>query len=109
MCFSSNFATVNFDVIKSIMFKIARPISVKVKTKYKIWVKYDDGIQGEVDLSHLAHKGIFKLWDSTVPFENVYIDSQSYAISWSKDIDIAPDNVYFKLKQLNPEEVFSIV
>ena len=29
---------------------------------YKIWLKFDDGISGEVDLSHLAGKGVFELW-----------------------------------------------
>jgi len=38
------------------MFK---PIQVKVLPNYKLWVKYTDGVEGEIDLSHLVGKGVF--------------------------------------------------
>ena len=38
---------------------------------YKIWLKFDDGIAGEVDLSHLAGKGVFSLWNNYENFKKV--------------------------------------
>jgi len=39
------------------------PLEVKALANYRIWIRYADGSEGEVDLSHLAGKGIFELWE----------------------------------------------
>ncbi|MCX7839868.1 MAG: DUF2442 domain-containing protein, partial [Anaerolineae bacterium] len=39
------------------------PIEVKPLENYRIWLKYSDGREGIVDLSHLAGKGVFALWN----------------------------------------------
>jgi len=57
------------------MFK---PIEVKALADYKIWVKYSDGVEGEVDLSHLAGKGVFKVWNDYSAFEKVYIGMNKF-------------------------------
>ena len=33
---------------------MARPIEVKALPNFRIWLRYDDGTEGEVDLSDLA-------------------------------------------------------
>ena len=85
------------------MFK---PAEVKALPNYRIWVKYSDGVQGEVDLSHLAGKGVFKLWNNYSAFEGVYIGS-SGQIAWSDEIDICPDSIYMKITGKSPEELFT--
>ena len=83
-----------------------KPIAVKTLKKYLIWVKYDDGTNGELDLSHLAGKGIFKKWDVGGLFFKVYIDPESGAIAWDSELDICADNLYYKLKNIDPEKEF---
>lgn len=39
------------------------PTEVRPLSGYRIWIGYDDGESGEVDLSHLAGKGVFKTLD----------------------------------------------
>ncbi len=75
------------------MFK---PVQVKAGPNYKLWLKYADGVEGEVDLSHLAGKGVFSLWDDYAAFEKVYIGN-SGQIAWTDEIDICPDTVYMSL------------
>ncbi|MFN8457660.1 MAG: DUF2442 domain-containing protein [Anaerolineae bacterium] len=84
------------------MFK---PIKVKPLPNYKLWVKYSDGVEGEVDLSHLAGKGVFALWNDYTAFEQVYIGS-SGEIAWSDEVDICPDSTYMKITGKTPEELF---
>lgn len=67
------------------------PVEVKPLSNYKLCVKYSDGIEGEVDLSHLVGKGVFMLWDDYSTFEKVYIGS-SGEIAWSDEVDICPDS-----------------
>jgi hypothetical protein len=38
------------------------PVEVKALANYRIWLRYDDGVQGEVDPSDLAGRGVFKAW-----------------------------------------------
>ncbi|MEE9169683.1 MAG: DUF2442 domain-containing protein [bacterium] len=81
------------------------PTEVKTLENYKIWVKYDDGIEGTVDLSHLAGKGVFSLWNDYKEFEKVFI-SKSGAIAWTDQVDICPDSIYMQITGKSPEELF---
>ena len=83
---------------------ISKPIKVKVFKKYIISIKYLDGTEGEVNLSHLSHKGIFKAWERNDFFKKVYIDDETDAIAWSKDIELCPDSLYLKILNLTFNE-----
>ena len=83
---------------------ISKPIKVKVIKKYIVRIKYSDGTTGEVNLSHLAHQGIFKAWERNDFFNQVYIDKETDAIAWSKDIELCPDALYLKVLNLTFEE-----
>ena len=83
------------------MFK---PLEVKALSNYKIWIKYTD-IEGEVDLSYLAGKGVFKAWDDIDFFKKVHIGSGG-EIAWDDKIDLCPDTIYMKLTGKTPEQLF---
>ncbi|MCW5906697.1 MAG: DUF2442 domain-containing protein [Chitinophagales bacterium] len=80
---------------------------VKPLPGYKIWVKYADGKSGEVDLSDMKGKGVFKFWDDADNFYKVHIDEITGAIAWSNQLDICPDSVYLQLIGKNFEEYAS--
>lgn len=72
---------------------------------YKIWLKFDDGTSGEVDLSHLAGKGVFSLWNNYENFKKIAVEN-GRSLTWSGDIDIDADSLYLKLTGKKPEELF---
>ena len=78
----------------------ARPLS-----GYRIWLRYADGVEGEVDLSHLAGRGVFKAWTDRAVFEGVHVD-RSGAVTWNEDIDLCPDALYLRLTGKAVEELF---
>ena len=84
------------------------PIAVKPLPDYRIWIKYSDGAQGEVDFSHLAGKGVFKFWNDYKNFQKVHI-SDAGAIAWSEDIEACPDATYLKLTGKSVEDLFPSV
>lgn len=84
------------------MFK---PVQVKALPAYKIWVKYSDGVEGEVDISHLVGKGIFLQWNDYEFFQKVHIGGNG-EIAWNDTIDICPDSIYMKITGKSPEELF---
>lgn len=81
------------------------PLEVKALSEYRIWIRYDDGEEGEVDLSHLAGQGVFTLWEDEQHWKNVRI-SEDGAIRWSEEIELCPDATYLKLTGKSPEDAF---
>ena len=84
---------------------VPKLVEVKACEGYRIWVRFDDGVSGEVDLSHLAGKGVFKAWDDPEFFKGVYV-AAGHAIAWSEEIDMCPDAAYMEVTGLTVEEVF---
>ena len=77
----------------------ARPLS-----GYKIWLKFEDGASGEVDLSYLAGKGVFALWTDYENFKKVSVEERR--LVWFDEIDMDADLLYMKLTGKTPEELF---
>jgi len=84
------------------MFKIAE---VKALQGYRLWLRYEDGVEGEVDLSDIAGRGVFAAWNERGFFESVRID-KSGALAWGDSLDLCPDALYLRLTGKTPEEVF---
>ncbi len=80
-------------------------VEIKVLPNYKLWLCYSDGNQGEVDLSHLAGKGVFELWNDYENFKKAYIGKNGQVV-WSDEIDMCSDSLYMRLTGKTPEEVF---
>ena len=45
-----------------------RPTEVEPRDGSRIWLRYSYGADGEVDLSHLADRGVFAAWDDRAFF-----------------------------------------
>ena len=50
---------------------MVRPIETRPVGRYRIWLRYQDGTEGVVDLSHLAGKGVFAALDKGDVFAKV--------------------------------------
>ena len=77
------------------MFRI---LEAKPLPEYRVWVRFSDGIEGEIDLSDMVGKGVFAAWLDPEEFKKVSIDLQTYTLTWPGGIDIAPDALYEELK-----------
>ena len=84
---------------------IPRLVEVKARNNFRIWLRYDDGTEGEVDLSDVAGQGVFAAWNDTGFFNAVRLGSHG-AIEWGENLDICPDAMYLRLTGKSPEEVF---
>jgi Protein of unknown function (DUF2442) len=79
-------------------------LNVKPLPNYKIYLNFEDGVEGEVSLKHLVNKGVFKWWNEGDNFFRVYIDSETKAIAWNDDLDIDTFNLYLQLKGIDFEQ-----
>ncbi|HSX12442.1 MAG TPA: DUF2442 domain-containing protein [Rhabdochlamydiaceae bacterium] len=62
----------------------------KPKPNYRIWIQFDDGLEGEVDLGDLVGKGVFQAWKSVEFFNQVRIDPKTHTLAWGEEIDLDP-------------------
>jgi hypothetical protein len=70
-------------------------VEVEARGSFRVWVRFEDGLQGEVDLSELAGRGVFKRWaDNPQEFAAVSVDPESGTIVWPGGLDVAPDRLY---------------
>jgi len=72
---------------------IPKPLQVKAINQYLIWLKYSDNTEGQIDLSHLINKPVFKNWTNPLFFDKVYIDNETDAIAWDENIELCPNNL----------------
>jgi len=82
-----------------------KPLEVEARSDHRIWVRYSDGAEGEVDLSRFAGRGVFELWNDPEAFRRVHIGPGN-AIAWTDEIELCPDSVYMWLTGQSPEDVF---
>ena len=73
-----------------------RPIEVQPREGHRIWLRYSDGTAGELDLSFLAGRGVFKVWEESARFETVHIGPAG-GIAWGEDAELCPDALYMRL------------
>jgi hypothetical protein len=84
---------------------MVRLVAVKALAPYRIWLKYDNGVEGVVDVSEYAGKGVFALWNDPAAFHDVHLGSSGEVI-WGDSVDLCPDALYVKLTGQRPEDLF---
>ena len=82
-----------------------RIVKVKTLDGYRLELTFDDGVIGIVDLSDLAGKGVFALWQDRKAFEQVQIGSIGELV-WGDRIDLCPDSLYLRATGKKPEDLF---
>jgi len=82
------------------------PILTEVKPlkNYRLEVKFSDGVQGIVDLSGFAGKGVFALWNDYRQFEKVEIGTSGELV-WNDEVDLDGLAIYLKITGKRPEDV----
>jgi hypothetical protein len=63
-------------------FKRAKIVACKPNPNYHVWIRFDDGLEGEVDLSALVGQGVFEAWTSIEFFNQVRVDPETDTLTW---------------------------
>jgi len=85
--------------------ELIRPIRVEARPGYHIYLEFADGTNGEVDLSRLAGKGVFRVWNDYRVFENVRLGNHR-EIQWDDEIELCANSLYLELTHKSPEDLF---
>ncbi len=77
---------------------VPRITDMKYKSGYKVWLKFDDGLEGELDLQDELWGEVFEPLKKLERFKTVRLDKELNTICWENGADFAPEFLYDKLK-----------
>ena len=67
---------------------------------YVIWFRFNDGAEGEVDLSGELEGEVFEPLKDLTAFKRFQVDPELETIVWENGADLAPEFLYEKMKVL---------
>ena len=76
-----------------------RVTACKAEEDYKLWIRFDDGLEGSVFLGDLLEISAFKLWCDVREFEKVSVDPETATVTWQGGIRLDPDVLYQELEK----------
>ena len=79
-------------------FNLSRVTEVGHVRDHVLWLRFSDGFQGEVDLSHALRGPVFEPLRDPAFFARVRVEGPS--ITWPNDVDWDPDDLHDRLEAL---------
>jgi hypothetical protein len=64
---------------------------------YRLWLRFEDATEGEVDLSAELHGPIFEPLKDQAFFSRVFVNANTGTIEWPNGADFAPEFLYAKV------------
>lgn len=69
-------------------------VEARYVDRYTIWLKFEDGTHGEIDLSGELRGPIFEPLNDLTYFRQFYINPDTGTIEWPNHADFAPEFLY---------------
>ncbi len=85
-------------------------VELEVQEPYKLWLRFDDGITGIVDLSDSAALGgVFAAWTDHDFWRSAHIVADSGAVAWGDgtEVDVCPLSLYLDVTGQSFDELSS--
>ena len=72
-------------------------VEVQPREGWSIWVKFEDRVEGEVDVSNLQNLPVFASLRDRRVFESVYVHPDLKVVCWGENLEISPCKLYAAL------------
>ena len=86
---------------------VHRVTECKASQDYRLWIRFDDGLEGSVFLGNLLEVGAFRGWRDVKRFCRVAVDPAAATVVWDNGIRLDPDVLYQDLLSGRPGNGFS--
>lgn len=80
-------------------------VAVRPLEGYRLWLRFNDGVEGTADVSDFVGQGVFEIWNDPKRFEAVAI-GEFDGLVWSDQVDLCPDMLYLRVTGKQPENLF---
>lgn len=81
-------------------------LGLEARSSYRLWLRYEDGTEGEVDLSHLVGGEAFAGWQDESFFRTAGIGPHG-EVAWGEQIELCSDALYLRLTGKTADELMS--
>ena len=65
---------------------------------YVIWLRFNDGMEGEIDLEGELEGQVFQPLKDLAQFQAFHVDPELNTIAWENGADLAPEFLYENMK-----------
>jgi len=72
--------------------------NAEYRGEYKLWLKFADGVEGEVDFEKELWGEMFEPLKDNIQFKNFVVHKELATLVWSNGADFAPEFLYQKLR-----------
>jgi hypothetical protein len=72
-------------------------IEAKYRSDYRVWLKFSDGVEGEVDLEKELWGEMFQLLKDKALFAELLVSEELETLVWPNGADFAPEFLYQQL------------
>ena len=81
------------------------PLEAVARENHRLWLRYDDGACGEVDLSRLVGQGVFAAWSDPAFYQTARLTPHG-SVAWGEDgqVELCADALYLQLTGKSVEE-----
>ena len=77
-------------------------VNVKPAGGYRVWLQFDDGVEGEVDIARLVpFTGVFEPLKDPLVFASVQVNGDLGTIVWPTGADIDPVVLYENVRRVD--------
>lgn len=81
-------------------------VACKVLENYRVWLRFDDGVEGEADFSAHAGQGVFAPWTDYGFFGQAAIAEHGRTLTWPGELDFCADALWLQVTGKRPEDLF---
>jgi hypothetical protein len=67
---------------------------MKYMAEYRLWLQFEDGSQGEIDLQPELWGEVFEPLQDVAYFKTVKLDKELNTVCWDNGADFAPEFLY---------------
>ncbi len=80
--------------------------ALKVLENYRVWLRFNDGVEGEADFSSKPRTGVFAFWNSYENFSNARV-GDSGELLWNDQLDFCPGSLWLRVTGAPPETLLA--
>ena len=76
--------------------------ALKVLENCRVWLRFNDGVEGEMDFSQKGRTDVFAFWNNYENFRQARIGDCGELL-WNDQIDFCPDSLWLQVTGQKPE------
>jgi hypothetical protein len=81
-------------------------IAQRILENYRVWLRFDDGVEGEADFSAHVGQGVFAPWTDYTFFRQAAIGEHGRTLTWPGELDFCADALWLEVTGKQPEDLF---